>query len=180
MTAPGLHSFSDIHTHGSAASDVIKSIEPHEGMTGDYGEAWYSVGIHPWSTSSPISEKDFKLLETMSIDPRTVAIGECGFDCNRGGSAEYQREVFLRHAALSEKTQKPLIIHCVGRYGLLLDLHRQLKPKQLWVVHGFTGKPELARQLAAEGIGISLGKKSNPAIRDIVPATLLFHETDVS
>lgn len=178
MTIQELHRFSDIHTHGHTAPDIVTSIEPHQEMTGEYGKAWYSVGIHPWSTSVPVDEHEFELLRQMAADPRTVAIGECGFDRNRGGSADYQRDIFLRHVDISEKMEKPLVIHCVGRYGMLMDLHRKLKPRQLWIVHGFTGKPELARQLAAEGIAISLGLRSRPEVADAVPQSLLFRETD--
>lgn len=178
MKPTGLHSFADIHTHGRTGPDIITSVEPRQKMTGEYGKAWYSVGIHPWSTSVTVNESDFELLEQMAADPRTVAIGECGFDRNRGGSVDYQRDIFMRHVAISERLKKPLVIHCVGRYGMLMELHREVKPKQLWIIHGFTGKPELARQLAAEGIGISLGQRSNPVLADIVPQSLLFHETD--
>lgn len=173
-----LHDFSDIHTHGRTGPDIITSVEPIQGMDGEYGHAWYSVGIHPWSTAAPVPESEFELLEQMIADPRTVAVGECGFDRNRGGSQDYQRGVFLRHVALSEKYRKPLVIHCVGRYGLLMDLHRQLHPSQLWIAHGFTGKPELARQLAAAGIALSVGARSRPEISAVVPSALLFHESD--
>lgn len=175
---PNLHDFSDIHTHGRTGPGIITSVEPRQGMDGEYGLSWYSVGIHPWSTSEHIPESEFGLLEQMVADPRTVAVGECGFDRNRGGSQDYQHEVFLRHVALSEKYQKPLIIHCVGRYGLLMDLHRRLHSTQLWVVHGFTGKPELARQLTDAGIAVSLGARSRPETAAVVPPALLFHETD--
>ena len=166
MTIQELHRFSDIHTHGHTAPDIVTSIEPHQEMTGEYGKAWYSVGIHPWSTSVPVDEHEFELLRQMA-----AAQG-------RGSSADYQRDIFLRHVDISEIMEKPLVIHCVGRYGMLMDLHRELRPRQLWIVHGFTGKPELARQLAAEGIAVSLGQRSRPEVADAVPQALLFHETD--
>lgn len=174
---PDIHDFADIHTHGRTGPDMVCSIEPGTPMSGDYGSVWYSAGIHPWSTVKEIPEDSFKLLEAMASDPRVVAIGEAGLDALRGGPAERQEAVFMRQAALAEKAEKPLVIHCVRRYGRLMELHKAFRPQQLWIVHGFRGKPELARQLAAAGIGISLGE-ARLDIEAVVPAGLLFRETD--
>ncbi len=175
---PDLHNFADIHTHRGTAPDAIMSVEPSATLTGDYGSAWYSVGIHPWSTSDKVPEEWWEHLAAMLADPRVVAVGEAGLDKKRGGSPEYQEEVFRRQAALAEAVGKPLIIHCVGRYGRLIELHAELRPSVLWVVHGFTGKPELARQLSARGIGISLGRRAPEGVGAVVPEQLLFRETD--
>ncbi len=172
-----LHDFADIHAHTRIAPDTICSVEPGAPMPGAYGEAWYSVGIHPWSTDRPVSDETLAALDELAADPRVIAIGEAGLDALRGGPQDYQEKIFLHQAALAERTGKPLVVHCVRRYGRLLELHRQLRPSQLWVVHGFSGKPELARQLTAAGIGISL-RSPRPGIEALVPTTLLFHETD--
>ena len=178
METPPLSSFANIHAHGICAPDTVCSIEPESEISTPYGAAWYSVGIHPWSTRREVDAAVTERLRTLCADPRVVAIGECGFDKNRGGSLGYQEEIFRLHVTLSEELQKPLIIHCVGRYGRLIELHRELQPSQLWVVHGFTGKPELARQLVAAGFALSLGPRSNPALAALIPAGLRFHETD--
>lgn len=174
---PDLHRFADIHTHGRTGPAMVCSIEPDESLEGDYGSAWYSVGIHPWSTVDAVPEELFGRLEAMVADSRVVAIGEAGLDALRGGPAERQEAVFMRQAAIAEKVEKPLVVHCVRRYGRLMELHKAFAPRQLWIVHGFRGKPELARQLAAAGIGISLGQ-ARPDIEAVVPASLLFRETD--
>lgn len=172
-----LHSFADIHAHTRIAPDTVCSVEPGAPMPGPYGEAWYSVGIHPWSTDKIVSDETLAALDALAADPRVVAIGEAGLDALRGGPQDYQEKIFLHQAALAESTGKPLVVHCVRRYGRLMELHRELRPSQLWVVHGFSGKPELARQLSAAGIGISL-RSPRPDIEAIVPSTLLFHESD--
>ena len=173
-----LDSFADIHTHGPAGENVVKSVEPAEGLQGEVGQAWYSVGIHPWSTSEEINESTIASLEEMASDPRVVAIGEAGLDKNRGGSQAYQEKIFRLHAALAEKVEKPLVIHCVGRYGRIMELRRELSPSVRWIIHGFTGKPELVRQLLAAGFDISLGRRANPDVEAVVPPSRLFHETD--
>ena len=59
-----------------------------------------------------------------------------------------------------------------------MQLRRELKPGQRWVIHGFRRKPELARQLIDAGFDISIGTKHNIGVPAAVPAGRLFHETD--
>lgn len=170
-----LNTFADIHAHSRVGENVLTSAEPDAPRNAN---GWYSVGIHPWRTEEPIPDALWDSLEAALGEPNVVAVGECGLDKLRGGSPATQEAVFLRQAELSEKYELPLIIHCVGRYGRLMELHRKLSPRQLWVVHGFRGKPELARQLAAQGIAVSIGAHPRPDISRIVPPHLLFSETD--
>ncbi|MCH5221326.1 MAG: TatD family hydrolase [Muribaculaceae bacterium] len=173
-----LAKFVDIHAHSRCAPDIICSVEPDFEIESAYGQAWYSVGIHPWSTVNEISAATIENLLIRSRDIRVVAIGECGLDKNRGGRPDYQEEIFRLHIDISESLQKPLIIHCVGRYGRLLDLYRETAPTQQWVIHGFSGKAELARQLIAAGFYISLGPRSNSSLRAIIPKERRYEESD--
>lgn len=181
-----LAEFDNIHAHGIVGPDVITSIEPCEAgvLNTAPGQAYYSVGIHPWHAATA-TEATFECLGTLAADPRVVAIGECGFDknrcdgiCDAAEALVIQEKVFLEHVTLSESLGKPLVIHCVGRFGRLMELHDRLMPMQQWVVHGFAGKPELARQLAAKGIAISLGARYNQEVEDVVPRNLIYRETD--
>lgn len=178
ITPPRLEDLADIHTHGRTGPDMMTNIEPWDEILTEAGEAWYSVGIHPWSTEEEIGDDVWRELERMARDPRVLAIGEAGLDALRGGEEALQEAIFRRQASLSEEVGKPLIIHCVRRYGRIMELRRELAPKQRWIIHGFRGKPELARQLVAAGFDISLGKKHNPAVAAAVPPGHLFHETD--
>ncbi len=176
MTRP-LDAFDDIHAHTRRGPRIITSVGPDADIGTPYGEAWYSVGVHPWSTCESVSRDTLDRLARMCADPRVVAVGEAGFDRRRGGTPEYQDEIFLPHAELSESLRKPLVIHCVGRYGHLMELHRSLRPSQLWIVHGFTGKPELARQLTAQGIALSLGSRRQYDTSEL-PSELIYRESD--
>ena len=84
-----------------------------------------------------------------------MAIGECGFDRLRGGDADTQRRLFDFHARLAERVGKPLIIHAVKSVQELMDARRRIAPTVEWVIHGFRGKPELARQLQRAGYKLS-------------------------
>lgn len=178
MKADLLRRFANIHAHGITGLDIITSIEPDFDIITAYGDAWYSVGIHPWSTDKEIAPEVFERLKVMAADSRVVAIGEAGLDKNRGGEQNVQEQIFRFHTVLAEEMIKPLIIHCVGRYGRIMELKCDISPSQPWVIHGFTGKPELARQLLAAGFYISLGQRSNPDLRSLIPDDRRFEESD--
>lgn len=168
--------YSDVHTHRlDAGPDAIINL-PLDSI-GDIpsDDRSYSVGVHPWEADAQI---DWNRLREAVTQPRVVAIGEVGLDALRGPALDLQEPVFVRQAHLSEEMGKPLIIHCVHAYGRLMELRRVLNPAQPWLVHGFRGKPELARQLISLGFEISLGSKFNPTVPSAVPAHLLHRETD--
>lgn len=169
--------FRDIHTHNlDAGPDAIINLPfgadiPAEGA--------YSMGIHPWDTEST-TDADIERLAAIARDERIVAIGECGLDALRGATLDRQEQIFLQQAAISEAVGKPLIIHAVRTHGRIAELRRRLKPAQKWIIHGFRGKPQLARQLLDAGCDISLGALFNPAVPSVVPPGRLHAETDCS
>lgn len=174
-----LDRYADIHSHlqGLATrGDTVVSITPDDTMVAG---GTYSVGIHPWATDKPIALSELKRLVAMARDERAVAVGECGYDRLRGGAMDCQRRVFEFQARLAARLGKPLIIHCVRAFDLLLASAKRLRPEPgMWIVHGFRGKPALARQLLDAGMSLSLGEKFNPATAAVIPPTRLYHETD--
>lgn len=141
------------------------------------GRHLYSAGLHPWETADATEEQLGRLDAVIERD-YVVAIGEVGLDALRGAPLERQEEMLRHFIKLSERVEKPLIIHCVRAWDRLLKLHREMKPKQPWAIHGFRGKPELARQLLDEGMYISLGRRYNPATAAIIPGERLLIESD--
>lgn len=176
---PAPEYFDDIHIHRRTGARMLTSIGPDDEITTALGEAWYSVGIHPWDTAEAPDELTWSRLEALAADPRVAAIGECGLDALRGGDAELQEKIFLRQAELAERTGKFMVIHCVRRYGRLMELRKAFKPRQRWIIHGFRGKPELARQLIAAGFELSLRRGTGEALRSALPGCHFFSETDV-
>lgn len=167
----------DVHTHNPDARDAIINVEP--GFTAYRPDALYSIGIHPWNT--PLATPQLlATLATEALRPQIVAIGEAGLDRLQGGPLDRQIQLFESQVAISERLEKPLIVHCVRAWSELLALHRKLRPRQPWVIHGFRGKPELARQLLDSGLYISLGERYNPATLAIIPHDRLLRETDDS
>lgn len=140
--------------------------------------SFFSCGVHPWS----IDDVDTQMarLKEIASDTQIVAIGETGFDKNRGAEYTQQLAVFYRHIELSEKLRKPLIIHCVRAWNELLHVKRAVKHTQPWIIHSYRGKPELTQQLVNEGFLFSIGSQFNPLSLSLIPIHSLFCETDES
>ena len=149
----------DFHTHKvPAEKEVVAIVEGRE--------TW---GIHPWRADEEFVVPDLS---------GKLAIGECGLDGLRGPSMERQEEVFIQQIKLSEEVEKPLIIHCVKALDRLLQLHKELKPKQMWMLHGFRGKPQQLRSLLDAGFFVSFGFAFNEESLRICPIDRLLLETD--
>ena len=76
--------------------------------------------------------------------------------------------------------RKPLIIHCVKAFDSIIALHKEYRPQQAWIIHGFRGKPQLAEQLTRAGLSLSLGEHFNEESARIILAEKLFIESDES
>lgn len=172
--------FADIHSHNrNAGDDAIVSLNYCDAVP---ARGYYSIGLHPWHTDlgREALERAIGEVKAKASGERVIAIGECGIDLLRGADADTQTDIFRRHVAISEAVSKPLIIHAVRSFDRLLALRKELRPQQLWIIHGFRGKAALARQLLDAGFALSYGEKFNPESVAITPADRLFTETDES
>ena len=166
----------DIHTHNADCdrhSSIFNSKEYIDNRN-------ISIGIHPWDIDSSW-EKQFTIIKELARKENVRAIGECGIDKLRSlATTDTQLKIFKAHALLAEEIQKPLIIHCVKGFDELIAMHRELLPKQAWIIHGFRGKPQQAEQLIKEGFYISFGEKFNIDSLKALPLEQLFVESDES
>ena len=169
----------DIHTHHAAPQPegVIccspENFSPIEGQ-------FYSVGIHPWAVAEGVADETWEKLETALSHPQVVALGECGIDIPKGGMLFRQMQVFKRQIDLSEKLCKPLIIHSVKAQDIIIGIKKDLQPKQPWLVHGFRGKPTIAKMYTDAGIFLSFGERFNESSLASLPEEFIFAETDES
>ena len=169
----------DIHTHHMPPQPlgvVSCSPDPCEFLEGQN----YSLGIHPWETQTDISPLQWQEFEEKAAFPCVVAIGECGIDKLKGGPLFRQMLIFKHQIDISEKLGKPLIIHDVKAHDIIVGLKRDLKPTQKWLVHGFRGKPSVAKMLTDAGIYLSFGEKFNEETPSTVPEDMILAETDNS
>lgn len=180
MIQKPLNRFKDIHSHRlSYRDDTVVNLDYYEDVP---DKGFYSIGIHPWHTDCLESDLQ-EIIETLrkkASKDNVVAIGECGLDKLKGAGFDIQKNIFEEQVKISEELSKPLIIHSVKSYNEIIELKKSLKPVQPWIIHGFRGKPQIARQLLNNGFFISVGEHFNPKSVSIVPENMLFFETDES
>ena len=172
-----LFEYPDIHTHVPKPQAVLsvdvtdkadlEQLHSHNGP--------FTVGVHPWNAGTPV---DWNLLGELLQKPGAVGVGEAGLDYLRGAPINVQMDVFKKQIELSEKLQLPLVIHAVKSYHDILALKKEFMPKSPWVIHGFRGGVQLARQLTDAGLHLSLGTKYNDKVREEIPPTMLHNESD--
>lgn len=175
----------DFHTHNldAPAAEAIINI-PREWFLDTTRfrprpGALYSAGLHPWWTADEAGIPTLlAALEDILSHPQVVAVGECGIDRLRGAAPDVQEEVFKRQLSLAEASQKPVTIHCVRAFDVILRLHSRLRPTVRWTIHGFRGRPALARQLLAAGLDLSFGPRRNEESYLLTPPERRHEETD--
>lgn len=177
----------DIHTHTVIPKTQENRISFYNRIVGQetLGDLshieMFSVGIHPWFIYSDKSND--QLLEQLwekVKQPEVWMIGEAGLDKLHETPLERQLYLFEQQALLAEELHKPLIIHCVKAWSELLALRKKIRPLSPWLIHGFRGKRELAKQLLKENIYLSFGEQFQSAALQIAWPTHFFLETDES
>ncbi|WP_052080731.1 TatD family hydrolase [Porphyromonas sp. COT-239 OH1446] len=150
----------DLHTHHPGASPEgsvqILSLRPSEPLLEP--ERWHSRGLHPWYAED-LTREALERLERQLCDPHCIALGEAGLDRLTNSDLALQIEYFEHQIELSEQIHLPLIIHCVKAWDLLLSLHKRMRPRSSWIVHGFRSGAILAAQLLAKGLVLSFGPR---------------------
>ena len=169
-----------ISTRVRRFADLLEIIEPHS-------QVFCSIGTHPHHAAE---EKDITLEEIVSFTrhPKVVAIGEAGLDYHYDISPRADQErSFRTHIAAARQTGLPLVIHARDADE---DIARILEEETgrgafPFVLHCFTGGPELARRGFALGGYMSFSGvvtfKNSGALRDIakvMPLDRLLVETD--
>ena len=189
MNHPLPEDFIDIHTHDSVITPGIYAIEnlmAHEERTpGDIPGQPCTYGIHPWHLSKDTIDLLTGKVQSVVSSPALVAFGEAGFDKLRGPDIATQTTAFESQVRISEMTRKPLYIHCVRAWDELMPAHKRLKPKMPWLIHGFRGNVELAKQLLSKGMYLSFWfdfviRSESAALLRSLPVRRIFLETDGS
>ena len=176
--------FFDVHTHKKSLSKNIFSVENKYPNDTDFTPP-FSIGIHPWFIKPENVENELLILKEKLQFKNCFALGECGLDKITATDFELQKEVFKKQVLLSEKYKKPLIIHCVKAYQDIIEIKKELKPKQIWIFHGFNKNYQVAKSLLKNGIILSFGSAiiKNKKLQNVVseiPLDKLFFETDDS
>ncbi|MBZ1348936.1 MAG: TatD family hydrolase [Candidatus Liptonbacteria bacterium] len=200
---------------GSQKQTSKKAIE----IAGKYPEGVYaSVGLHPIHTEASyydiqeFGEKnqsnqkllgegevfDYSYYKELGLNPKTVAIGECGLDYNITNGIplaiekkEKQKDVFIAQIKLANEIKKPLVIHCRNAnqetaYLDLINILKQYRGLLLDVpgaIHFFSGSKEDADILIKMGFYFSFGgiitfSKRYAELADFIPLERTLLESD--
>ncbi|MDH8702270.1 TatD DNase family protein [Dysgonomonadaceae bacterium PH5-43] len=175
----------DIHTHNKSinTSNTLSvynlNVPDYHCRCGlDLQNTNYSLGIHPWNIKEQLLSEHLRYIEDNATFDCVKAIGECGLDKLTKTDWDLQVKALQAQIIISEKVNKPLIIHCVKAFDELITLKKELKPKQTWIIHGFRGKPEQMHQLINLNFCLSFGKHFNEDTIKTIPLDRLFLETD--
>jgi TatD DNase family protein len=175
----------NLHTHVyTSQGDILELVNQYP-QEFDAAIPNYSIGIHPLFINKDRLESDFEILVQKVTLPECLAIGECGLDKRSETAFEIQLEVLEKQLLLAEKHQKPVVIHCVHAFQELVELKNKLKITTPILIHGFSKKEQLAKQLLDNGFYLSFGRYllQNPEFEQLfngVPENRFFLETDTS
>ncbi len=169
----------NLHTHYPSVSPneiVIQDFSAEQILSSPY----YSISLHPWTLDSNKPSQTTEAIKLKEKDHNFVALGECGLDKLCPTPFEFQFSAFRLMIELSEKYNKPLIIHCVKAFDEIIALKKEFQSKQTWIIHGFRGNPMQALQLIKQGFYLSFGPKHNSETIKLIPLGAIFAETDDS
>lgn len=124
----------------------------------------------------------------LALEPKVVAVGECGLDYYRlgEGTKKIQKEVFIKQIELAFVVKKPLMIHCRQAYSDLLRIlhaHSKILNSPPGITHFFSGDKEEAKKLLGMGFYFSFGgvitfTKDYDEVVKYIPLEKILLETD--
>lgn len=167
----------DFHTHRQkrkGQSNIIEIISICDNNPPK--DCFFTIGIHPWFTEK-MNHFDLEYLQS----DYCLGIGEIGLDAIQGEELAVQIMIFKQQLKLAEHSQKPVVIHCVRAFELLLKIKNEFPTLKKWCVHGFNRNKRLAQQLIEHGFYISIAPQTLQNKKDLIesiPINRLFLETD--
>lgn len=145
------------------------------------------VGIQP-NYASEAKAGDWDRVAELATHPRVVGIGETGLDKYWDfAPLDLQTDYFIRHLELSQRIQKPFVVHCREAEAEVVSVMQQFAAGQSLngVMHSFCGSAESLRQCLELGLYISFAGmvtfRKNDGLREIargVPLDRILIETD--
>mgnify|MGYP001251489589 CR=1 FL=1 len=117
-------------------------------------------GVHPWFIEGLPDDWEHFLEHQMA--KKKCGIGEIGLDKARGGvNFEKQTYVFVRQLDLACMARKTFSLHCVGAWPQLLAVLKKADLNGLpFILHGFNGSLETAKELVKLGGLLSIGPRN--------------------
>ena len=180
-----MRNFFDIHTHYPTGNVLVTEVENlYFGQVASLQTSYLSVGLHPWFLEAASMDRARQWLVQQAALTSVIAIGEAGLDKICDTPWSLQEAAFRFCIEVSETLHKPLVIHCVRAHNEVIQIKKELNPKQTWIFHGYNKHPDTARMLLREGCFLSFGaalkqagNHSTEALQ-LTPDNRFFLETD--
>ena len=165
-------------------STDLESSKKNIEISSNFKNIFSSVGFHPSSIKNV--SKNLDCIEKLGINENCKAIGEIGLDFfYEGYNKDLQFEFFSNQIDISEKLNKPFVVHCRQAYSDAIDFLKRKNPKVQFVFHCFTEDYDTAKKVLDLGglisfTGIVTFKKSYD-LREVIkkiPIDTFMIETD--
>jgi TatD DNase family protein len=128
-------------------------------LAGRHGGVRPFIGVHPWEIKNA-GKGWMDELEAI-IRGQRCGVGEIGLDFVKPIDRAVQQEAFEGQLELAIRYGRPVSIHCVKAWGTLLAGLRKAGPLPAgFMVHGFNGSAETARELMRLGGYVSFNALS--------------------
>lgn len=170
-----------------------------------------TVGLHPIHTEKSFHDKeeigegdkgftsrgeDFNRenYRKLALDPKVLAIGECGLDYFRLSSGDEsikrQKNTFLAQLDLAKEVGKPLMLHCRPSRNSMdayKDIYELIAPEidslSGVINHFFVGDVEMAKKFLKLGVYFTFGgvitfARDYDEVIDMIPLDRILLETD--
>ena len=169
-----------------------------------HDDLWATIGQHP--TDKHNEEFDETWYAKHALNPKVVAIGECGIDyyrteddrkkgviANMDAEADRQQILFERQVALAASVDKPLMIHGRPEKGsmdayedilhILTNAQKKHGGKVRGDVHFFVGNTDIAKQFLDIGFtmsftGVLTFTHDYDEVLRYIPLSSIMSETD--
>lgn len=157
-------------------------------VANEFDGVWAAVGLHPVHTEKSYHDPkelgggtgfnsrgedfDYEYYKKLAMDPKVVAIGECGLDYYRLATSdkrlatsikEKQKTTFIKQIELARELKKPLMIHCRSSKGTddaYEDLWRIIQDSKFQlpkISHFYVGSLVMAKKLVEAGFYFTFG-----------------------
>lgn len=151
-------------------------------LVNEYSNVYGALGFHP-DNIAEITEDSLNYIEENLANPKIIAIGEIGLDYfHNKENKEAQISLLEKFLKLSEKTNKPAIIHSREATQDLIETLKKYHTKG--IIHCFNGSKETANIFIKLGYKLGIGGvitfkncKLKEEIKDISVTNFLL-ETD--
>ena len=167
------------------ASDTVHTSKASINLANKYDFIYAAVGIHPHHAKN-VTDDVLREIEILSREKKVVAIGEIGLDYYYDNSPrDTQKYWFKKQMQLANKLRLPVIIHDGDAHGDCMDILKKDPPKLGGILHSFSGSTEMAKEVLALGMDISISgpityKNNRKAVEVVaeIPIEHLLIETD--